>query len=147
MNVEWVGAFNPSTRPSEAIYLTNKSGGFMSLMTLQLGLEHLQAEDRAIDQRASKRTATRKQELTAEEIAKQGEELYEIVVKKVKESPSAMARVSCKIRANSVFKYVVEKFESKGFKANHTYSDGGHSSNSYDYIQVHPNVTDLKKAL
>lgn len=122
----------------------------MSLETLRRMQEYYRDEDRAIDARESKRSAERKVILSEEETQKQGEELYAKVVKSITKQLTTegkkKAQVSCKLRPNSVFKYVVDKLRAKGWTARHSYNDG---YNDYDFVEATPpdTLTPLLKAL
>jgi len=115
----------------------------MSLETLRQMQRYYMDEDAATDAREVQRYKARGAKLSQEEIVKQGEELYAKVVSKIKKEYNlgkSSFLVSCKLRPNPVFDYVVEKLRAKGWKAEHDYNDG---YNAYDFIEVKPSIESL----
>lgn len=103
----------------------------MNLYTLH---EEEAAHDRYVEQRAKDRKVI----LGEEETKAQGEELYAKVVtsinKQLAEGKNKIS-VSCKLRPNCVFTYVVEKLKNKGWGAWHICNDG---MPSFDHIIATP---------
>ncbi len=115
----------------------------MSMTTLRLIQESIADHDNWVDQRQKHRQQTRNVKLEGKALEEQGEKLYKKVVEAVKKGEGS-AQVSCKVRSNCVFKYVVDKLNKKGFKAKHSFNDG---YNDYDFISVKPNIDRKLKGL
>lgn len=113
------------------------------MQTLRLMMENNRQEEAAMDALERKRTAARKAVVSDDEIKVQGEELYVSAVRHVTKNLKAGVRkseISCKLRPNSVFDYVVTRFKNKGWKAKHSYNDG---YNNYDFLIIEPpDITD-----
>jgi hypothetical protein len=110
----------------------------MSMTSVNLMVENARKEEAAVDAREQKRAAKRKVVLSEEEVKVQGEELYASAVRHITKDLTAggkKSEISCRLRPNCVFDYVVTNLLSNGWKAKHSYNDG---YNTYDFIIVEP---------
>ena len=106
----------------------------MSLRSLQLGLESLRDEERALDGREKRCEKARR--ATTPDAEKVATDLYKRIVNVVVGKQELRVGLTQQPPyGDDVIKLVTEMFKVRGWKAKHVYNDG---YNFYDWLEIKP---------